>query len=526
MGSDGLPQVDAARCTGCGTCERVCPKHIITLSSVTRRIMREYTTEDCTTPCQRACPAGIDICAYIGAIADGHYDRALQVIKERNPFPAVIGRICPRPCEQECRRQLVDEPVAINALKRFAADYAAASGSHVLPYKAPASGRRLAVIGGGVSGLASAFFLARLGHGVTVFEARPQAGGLLRTAIARNRLPQSILDADIEGIRAMGVEIQTGKALGAAELLTQGFEAVFTATGGWDSRLAGGAVGGPEAAIPGLELMLDLLGASGTPPPCGPAAVIAGGGAQALEAARRCRQRGAASVTVLLRERAEASPLAGAALEALAAEGIAVRFAAGIVGLQGRGERLQQVTVAPLDGGASAYDLAADTLVIAAGRVPELVLLPLPPAAAPDGQSAESAGIGWQALPPYKAPTFVGQQGLLADGDVLSDHSAAIRAIGAGRRSAASIHQLLNGIALTLPATVLTPDKIIQNVTALEPVKSSSRTLMPLNPGPRHGREELEVGFDESMARREAGRCLRCGLICYRRSPPAAPQAA
>ena len=104
MGPQGLPVVDEKKCTGCGTCERVCPKHIINLSSVTRRIMREYTTEECTTPCQRSCPAGINIREYIRQISLGNYHRAVQIIKERNPFPAIIGRICPRPCELDCRR--------------------------------------------------------------------------------------------------------------------------------------------------------------------------------------------------------------------------------------------------------------------------------------------------------------------------------------------------------------------------------------------------------------------------------------
>jgi formate dehydrogenase beta subunit len=242
MGPNGLPVVNEGRCTGCGTCERVCPKHIITLSSVTRRIIKEYTTEDCTTPCQRACPAGINISAYIGAIAEGDNAKAVQVIKERNPFPTVIGRICPRPCENECRRQYVDEPVAINFLKRYAADVEKDQGVHIQPFKAPATGRRIAVVGGGVEGLSAAFFSTRLGHDVTVFEATEHMGGLLRSAIARYRLPMDILDWDIEGIAEMGVEIETGKALGrdvsVANLLAQGNDAVFLAVGGWDSRLA------------------------------------------------------------------------------------------------------------------------------------------------------------------------------------------------------------------------------------------------------------------------------------------------
>ena len=158
MGDNGLPVVDETLCTGCGACEKICPKNIISLSSVTRRIIKEYTSEDCTTPCQRACPAGIDICEYIHQIAVGDYRRAVQVIKERNPFPTVIGRICPRPCEAECRRKYVDEPVAINYLKRFVADYERESGERVQPFCAPATGRKIAVVGGGVQGLSVAFF--------------------------------------------------------------------------------------------------------------------------------------------------------------------------------------------------------------------------------------------------------------------------------------------------------------------------------------------------------------------------------
>ncbi|MGD9412349.1 MAG: (Fe-S)-binding protein, partial [Desulfobacterales bacterium] len=245
MGPEGLPVVNENKCTGCGTCERVCPKHIISLSSVTRRIIREYTTEECTTPCQRACPAGINIREYIRQISLGNNHRAVQVIKERNPFPAVIGRICPRPCELECRRNYIDEPVAINYLKRYAADYEKESGNRILPYKAPDTGRRIAVVGGGVQGLSAAFFAARLGHDATVFEATDRLGGLLRSAISKDRLPEEILDWDIEGIIEMGVKVETQKALGREfsikSLFQEGFDAVFLASGGWDSRLARGA---------------------------------------------------------------------------------------------------------------------------------------------------------------------------------------------------------------------------------------------------------------------------------------------
>lgn len=300
MGEYGLPVVDEVKCTGCGTCERVCPKNIITLSSVTRRILKEYTTDDCTTPCQRACPAGINISEYVHQIAEKNYHKAIQVIKERNPFPTVIGRICPRPCETDCRRQLIDEPVAINFLKRFAADYEMKNNTRVLPFKAPETDRRVAVVGGGVEGLSTAFFTARLGHSPTVFEATEKLGGLLRTAIAQYRLPHKILDWDIEGVLEMGVEAKTGQVLGKdftiASLLANDFEAVFLAAGGWDSRTERLKDAPPEETVPGTYLLIDLL-KTGTKNTyslnIGKNVVIAESGNLTADAVNACKQLGA-----------------------------------------------------------------------------------------------------------------------------------------------------------------------------------------------------------------------------------------
>jgi NADPH-dependent glutamate synthase beta subunit-like oxidoreductase/NAD-dependent dihydropyrimidine dehydrogenase PreA subunit len=535
MGPEGLPVVSENKCTGCGTCERVCPKHIINLSSVTRRIIREYTTEECTTPCQRGCPAGINIREYIRQISLGNNYRAVQVIKERNPFPAVIGRICPRPCELECRRNYIDEPVAINFLKRYAADYEKESGKRIQPYKAPDTGRKIAVIGGGVQGLSVAFFAARLGHDTTVYEATSRLGGLLRSAIARDRLPEEILDWDIEGIAEMGVKVETQKALGKEisikSLVQEGFDAVFLASGGWDSRLARRATVDVESPIPGTYMLVDLIrfGAEKTKTlSIGSDVVITGGGKLALDAAEVCKNLGAATITILFREHWENSPVSDDELQNRGLSGLNVIYKSAINRIFGEADQLEQVEYIETDTDKRTV-LAAQTLVFATGRFPELVFIRPKPEGedSEEDQGAESApdvSLRWEGIPPYKQTALKDERGLFAEGDVLADYSAAIKAIGAGRRAAASIHQLMYGLSPNLAEHVVTPNSLLQNVYHVEKVEATQRQIMPICSGEELAKcGEIERGFSADMAQAEASRCLQCGLICYEHTESAAP---
>ncbi len=516
MDEHSLPVVDEEKCTGCGTCERVCPKHIITLSSVTRRIIREYTIEECTTPCQRSCPAGIDIKSYIYHISQGDYSAAVQVIKERNPFPTVIGRICPRPCETDCRRQYIDEPVAINGLKRFAADYERRTGNRVLPYKAPGTGRKIAIIGGGVQGLSTAFFSARLGHVPTVFEATSELGGLLRTAIARNRLPMDILDWDISGLFEMGVKSEINKVMGqdfsVDSLLSTEFEAVFLASGGWDNKLARGAGLQIESLIPGTHLFIDLLRSStsdmGVVINCGEDVVIAGKGRVKKDAVELLKKMGAENITILLQDEVDEPE---AYREELENAGAVVVYHAGISRLVGEGEELVEIEY--IDAvKKKTMVLKTTTLFLLSGRFPELIFQRPRVDGEPDTKTNR-----WEGIPAYKQPSCNDQIGLLAEGDALTDFSAAIKAIAAGRRGAASIHQAMYDMKVALPEMALTPCSPIQNVNHVEQVRSVPRQIMPLNVGQdESSSEELEMGFTEEMAKAEAERCLQCGLICYK----------
>ena len=521
MGPEGLPVVDEKKCTGCGTCERVCPKHIITLSSITRRIMREYTTEECTTPCQRSCPAGIDIREYIRQISLGDNHRAVQVIKERNPFPAIIGRICPRPCELDCRRNFIDEPVAINYLKRYAADFERQSGERIQPYKAPATGRNIAVVGGGVEGLSTAFFSARLGHGVTVYEAGPKLGGLLQSAIAAERLPAEILEWDIDGILEMGVKAETGQVLGkdltVDTLLRGDVDAVFLAAGGWDSRMARGAATEIESPIPGTSMMVDLLNPSvrgSETISFASHVVILEGGKLALETARMCKDSGADKITIVYREDLPNSPVTDADVKELGIDGLEIVYNAGLHWLRGKADRLIELDIIDTQTRVIST-IAAQSLIIASGRFPELIFIENRPAGFEAGQESDQP-LRWEAFAPYKQPAFKDEVGLFAEGDVLADYSAAIKAIGAGRRAAASIQQILYGLDPSVTKNVITPQSLIQDVDRVENVAACQREIMPIC----SGRElavcgEIERGFSQEAAQAEASRCLQCGLICY-----------
>ena len=525
MGPNGLPAVDETKCTGCGTCERVCPKNIIRLSSVTRRILLEYTTEDCTTPCQRACPAGINIRDYIRKVSEGNYADAVRIIKERNPFPTIIGRICPRPCESECRRQYVDEPVAINFLKRFAADYERRQGKHILPYRAPETGRKVAVIGGGVEGLSAAFFTSRLGHEVTVYEAGPRMGGLLRTAISKQRLPESILDWDIEGLLEMGIKAETDRPVGKGDLtiaglLAQGFESVFLASGGWDSRLSRGDSARAERTIPGTYLLLDILqngfenkdGAS-----ISRDAVIVGGGKAAINAVDPLKAAGIQNITLIFRESENRMGFDEKDRERLAAAGAAVHYETAVIRFAGEADQLTAIECTNLKSG-DTFEISCGTLVLSSGRFPEMIFSRRKPEGAAEETDISQGPVMWEGFGPYKPAAHVNRIGLYSPGDVLTDFEAAIKAIAAGRRAAASIHQRMYGFAVELPKNVLHENSVVQNVNQLENVDPEPRQIMPLCNAVDPGCAEMEMGFDEGTARKEAGRCLQCGLICYHQS--------
>jgi len=264
--------------------------------------------------------------------------------------------------------------------------------------------------------------------------------------------------------------------------------------------------------------------------------VIAGGGTSVIEAADKSRQLGADKITVMFREIEDNALLTMEQIETLKKDGVEVLFNAGITRLFGEKNRLTHLEYAD-DQGLEKEIMTADSLIIAAGRFPQLVFTRIQPeseseeteSGSEDAEikseqtdTASSTVLQWEAFEPYKDPTHYDQVGLLAQGDVLSDFSGAIRAIGAGRRAAAAIHQSMYGLPLTLPDNVLTPISVIQNVDAVQEVRTDPRRIMPLCIEPDCA--ELETGFIETMAKEEAQRCLQCGLICYQHTAASASE--
>jgi len=526
MGPDNLPVVDNNLCTGCGACERVCPRHIITLTSNSRRVQREYATDQCTAPCQRNCPAGIDIPSYIREISQGNYLEAVKIIRETNPFAHVCGRICVQPCEAECRRNLIDEPVAINNLKRFAADQEMAVGKHVQIPRAPETHHRTAVIGGGAEGLTAAYFLNRLGHDVTLYEAREELGGILHFGLPESRLPRDVLDWEIEGILEAGVEAKKSRKLGKDmtihSLLEEGFSAVFVGTGGWDTQMRERREAEGSRPLPGVRMLVDFLldHRLGEKNRTGKHVMILEGGQSAIEAARACIGEGAEDVYLVFRGREQDGPFSPETLRDAREVGVRFLFRSAVTKMVGEGENLQKVVISHLGRKAeeAQEEIVADLLLTGAGRFPELIYVPQP--SEKNEEDSESQPLVWETLVPYPSPFATEDTGIFRPGEVIADYKAVVEAIGSGRRAANSVHRYLTGDSVEAAPNMIRRFTQVLNLKQVEPVTQLPRQQMPeiseserINDPSR----EIATGYSEEVALAESKRCLQCGLICYRR---------
>lgn len=475
------------------------------------------------SPCQHTCPAGIDVPSYVAFLSQGDYEKAIDVIRERNPFPAVCGRICHHPCEGKCRRGEVDQPVSIRYLKRFAADWAYENQATPEPFPVTRK-QRVAVVGAGPAGLSCAYFLAKMGYKTTVFEALSNGGGMLDVALPEFRLPKDVLRGEIEYIQAKGVEILYDNPINQyhtlEDLRSEGFDAVFVAAGAHRSQEL--RIPGEQEGIEGLSYGLHLLRdvKTGEFVRMGNRVLIIGGGNTAVDAARSALRKGARHVTVMYRRSREEMPVSPYEFHQAQEEGIEFQFLVSPTRIErsnGRvtGVRFIRMTLGepdesgrrqpwPIEG--SDFFLEADMVVPAVGQAPDLSFLPA---------DSQLERVKWGALKVDPDTLCTNIPWIFAGGDFVTGPSMVIYAIATGRRAALSIDRYFRGIKGPL---VISDEKyhlIPEPPSRPEQLdQPRPRVEMPsLLPAERVSSFcELETGFTEDQARMEASRCLRCDL--------------
>jgi NADPH-dependent glutamate synthase beta subunit-like oxidoreductase/Pyruvate/2-oxoacid:ferredoxin oxidoreductase delta subunit len=479
--------------------------------------------EDLRAPCQAACPVGTNAGLYVSLIAEGRYDEALEVASEPNPFPCICGRICTAPCEDVCRRGEFDLPIAIRDLKRFAMDHGAPRHRKVKPPKKLYS-ERIAIVGAGPTGLSAAYYLARRGYRVTVFDAMPVAGGMMAIGIPDYRLPRAELNRDIEAMRDLGVEIKLNTAIGldvAFEDLRREYDAVLLAVGAQRSQRLGVPGEDLQGVIPATAFLKDFNLNPETRLE-GDVAVV-GGGSTALDAARSALRSGARSVHILYRRSRVEMPAQAEEVRAALEEGIHLHeLVAPVQMLSSAGEvsavRCQRMVLSepdekgrrkPVPVLGTEFDIPVNVILIAIGEAPD-------PSFLPEGTSVGVAPWGGLLIHPETLAT--GAPGIFAAGDVTYGPKTVIHAAAHGRLAARSIHAYLSHIALR--AVKEMPEDEGETVSTLPEdgvitldLRPTPREVMPFAESASRDRTiEFAKGLSEEQARREASRCLRCDL--------------
>lgn len=464
-------------------------------------------------PCVSSCPAHVDIPGYIALVHEGRYADAVRLIREDNPFPSVCGLICEHPCEKHCRRNIVDASVNIRGLKRVAVEHA----GHVDPPQcAPDTGRKVAIIGGGPTGLTAAYFLRLMGHAVTVYERRNKFGGMLRYGIPRYRLPAEFLDEDINVILSTGVEAYTnmeiGKDITFAEIQEK-FDAVYIAIGAHSYKKLGIPGEDAENVMSAVEL-LSAIGDEQTVDMTGRAVVVIGGGNVAMDVSRTAMRLGARSVRVVYRRRqSDMTALEEEVLGAVA-EGIEiVPLSAPVEILTDDNGAARAVKVKPQipgeykngrpmphDAELPAEEIPADIVVVAIGQAIEFSHF------AEAGITATRGGT----LQADTSGAVAGANGIYAGGDCASGPATVIKAIEAGKTAAANIDEYL-GFHSELPSDIRIP-------TASSRLrKASGRCNMIERPADERVKDfdRIEYCMTDEQARQECTRCLRCDHFGY-----------
>ncbi|MBQ3081064.1 MAG: FAD-dependent oxidoreductase [Clostridia bacterium] len=487
-----------------------------------RRLALEFLMSDhdgdCRGPCNLNCPAGTDCQGYLKAIAEGDDARAVQIIKEKLPLPASIGRVCPHPCETACRRQYVEEPISIAQLKAFAADRVLAAGEKVAE-SAPSTGKKVAIAGGGPAGLTAAYFLALKGHDVTIYEGMPKAGGMLRYGIPEYRLPKAVLDSEIALIEKTGVKIKCGVRIGedvTFDELRANNDAVIIAIGAWTSMSAGCGGEDLKGVYGGIDFLRSIV--TGNPVDIGEKVVIMGGGNTAMDACRSAVRLGAKEVTVVYRRTEKEMPAEKIEIAEAKEEGVSFRFLVNpceLVGENGvlKSVKLQVMELGEPDAGGRRSPvpvegkfeyIEADSFIQAIGQKVNVKGF--------EGVELNRRGI----IAADEGNFLTNLEGVFAVGDATNKGaSIAIAAIGEANKAATIVDAYLNGIELSYRKPYVSERKV-EDIDFSDREKAP-RCAIPQRPAEerRNDFKEVNLPLDEAVARAEAKRCLECGCHDY-----------
>ena len=486
------------------------------------RIMADHYA-DCEAPCQTACPAGVDIQSYLHHIAQNDHTKAIEVIKKTLPMPLSIGRVCPAFCETECRRNLVDDSIAIRQLKRHAADADLAAQESYMPAQKPNKDKSIAIVGSGPGGLTAGYYLSNEGYDVSVYESMPKAGGWLRYGIPEYRLPKSILDKEIELMCRNGMVVQCDKKLGVdftLSDLSRDFDAVCLAVGASQAvemNYPGSDLGG---CYLGVDYLKDYVTAKQFT--TGKKVAVIGGGNTAIDCARTAVRDGA-DTTLIYRRTRDEMPAEDYEIEAAEHEGVKFHFltnpAENIADENGHVSeiRLERMALGPADASGRRspkptgefFVEAFDTVIAAVSQKTDLSFM--------DNEEIDIPLTRWNTADADPQTMHTGTGNIFSIGDFRRGPATAVEAVGDGRIAAQAIDRFFNGDMENIPAKPFNSRKQKQ-LKAVDPEQYKSiqrmvRKIMPeLTPEQREQSfEEVETGFDNADAIAEAARCLECG---------------
>ena len=473
---------------------------------------------DCVAPCQLNCPAHTDCQGYVGLIANGEYDAAIKLIKNKIPLPASIGRVCPHPCEKACRRKNVEEPINIAQLKAFAADMDLKENSY-LPDIMARTGKKVAVIGGGPAGLTAAYYLNIMGHSVTVYDMMEKPGGMLRYGIPQYRLPKEVLDKEIAIIEKSGVKIVCNSKLGrdfTIESLKKENDAVIVAVGAWQSSSMRTPGEDLQGVYGGIDFLRSVI--KGNAPEIGDKVVICGGGNTAMDACRTAVRLGAKEVYVVYRRTRNEMPADKLEIDEAEEEGVTYKFLTNPLSFNGENGKVKSITLqimelgepdasgrrspVPVEG--KTEEIEVDSVILAIGQ--KLV----------QGDVSElelNKRGNIEADPDFFTTSL---EGVFAIGDATNrGASIAIEAIGEADRCAKAVDAYLNGMSLDtrVPYISKRDEKTIDYSDREIKNRVTPKVLPPEVRNKNF--DEVSLGFTEEEAKEEASRCLECGCREY-----------